>query len=246
MSSKIALDKTALVGFVNRYYLGGLGKSVVWVCENGKLTTDFMSDNHNARGNVSFKKFPYPEAFKLGIYNTDKFTRVIAPLDEKCEFAVEVEENEAKSLDLTDGNMLVHFMLSALDIIPTPATMKQIPKWDAGIKLTKELIERFTKGVGALPDVGTFTVRIENGSARLHIGYTSIDSDAIVINAEVTTGNTIAPLTFHNAPFREIFAANKDASQMKFDISERGLAKLEFESDMYKSLYYVVTTDEVR
>ena len=56
----------------------------------------------------------------------------------------------------------------------------------------------------------------------------------------------ISPITFPTSVFKEIFSANKDAKEMSLEISEKGLAKLEFDSDDYRTAYYVVSTEEAK
>ena len=117
---------------------------------------------------------------------------------------------------------------------------------DVGIKLTKELIERFIKGANALSEVGTFTVLIGKSNATFTIGYTSVASNSIAVDAELDYSKAISAITFPTSVFKEIFSANKEAKEMSLEVSEKGLAKLELDSDDYKTSYFVVSTEEAK
>lgn len=244
MANKTSINKSALEGFISRYYLGGLGKSVVWNYDGKKLTTDFAAESRTMKGTVTFKALGYPDAFKLGIFDTEKLTKLTSPLDNTCDLKVTVVDGEAKSLDLSDGSSTAHFMLSSLDLIPQVPKAKELPKMDVGVKLTKEFIERFIKGVNALSDVGTFTVAVDKNSAKFTIGFTTVASNSIAVTAELDFSKAVSPITFPTIAFKEVFSANKDAKEMSLEFSEKGLAKLDFESDDYKTQYFVVSTEE--
>ncbi len=246
MANKTSIDKSKLEGFVSRYFLGGLGKSVVWNYDGKKLTTEFAAEARTMKGTVTFKSLGYPDAFKLGIFDTEKLTKVVSPLDNDCELKVVIADGEAKSLDLSDGNVTSHFMLSSIDMIPQTPKAKELPKMDVGVKLTKELIERFIKGANALSEVITFTVSVDKNNAKFTIGYTTVASNSVAVNAELDYSKPISPITFPTPVFKEIFSANKDAKDMSLEFSEKGLAKLEFDSDDYKTTYYVVSTEEAK
>ena len=246
MANNSKIDKTRLDGFITRYYLGGLGKSVVWNYDGKKLTTDFAAESRTMRGSVTLKTLKYPDTFKLGIFDTEKLIKIISPLDKECDLKVTVVDEEAKSLELDDSNSIVYFMLSSIDMIPQTPKIKELPKMDVGIKLIADVIGRFISGANALSEVGTFTVTVEATGAKLTIGYTSVASNRFSIRTELDYSKSISPITFPAATFKEIFSANKDAKDMSLEISEKGLAKVEFDSDDYKGTYYVVSTEEAK
>jgi len=244
MANKTSIEKNKLDGFISRYFLGGLGKSVVWNYDGKKLSTDFAAEARTMKGNVTYKTLGYPEEFKLGIFDTERLIKLISALDDKCDLNVQVVDGEAKSLDLRDSKVLAHFMLSSVDMIPQPPKTKELPKMDVGIKLTKDLVEKFIRNANALSDVGTFTVTIGKSAAKLTVGYTSVASNSLSVDFELDFSKAISPITFPTSVFKEIFSANKDAKEMSLEISEKGLAKLEFDSDDYKTSYFVVSTEE--
>jgi hypothetical protein len=246
MAKQTSIDKSKLDGFISRYFLGGLGKSVVWNYDGKKLSTEFAAESRTMKGTVTFKSLGYPDAFKLGIFDTEKLMKVTSPLDTECELKVVIADGEAKSIDLSDGGSTAHFMLSSIDMIPQTPKAKELPKMDVGVKLTKELVERFIKGANALSDVGTFTVTVDKSSAKFTIGYTTVASNSIAVTAELDFSKAVSPITFPTPVFKEIFSANKDAKEMSLEFSEKGLAKIEFDSDDYKSTYYVVSTEEAK
>ena len=50
------MKKSELLNFVGRYHLAGATTSVKWVAKNGKLETEFITDDQNVIGNVKNKK----------------------------------------------------------------------------------------------------------------------------------------------------------------------------------------------
>lgn len=246
MANSTKIRKDELEGFISRYYLGGLGKSVVWNYDGKKLTTDYAAESRTMKGTVALKSLGYPDAFKLGIFDTEKLTKIISPLDKECDLKVVIADGEAKSIELDDGNASAFFMLSSIDMIPQTPKNKELPKMDIGIKLTGDVITRFINGVSALADVGTFTVSVEATGAKLTIGYTSVASNRFSIRAELDYSKSITPVTFPTSTFKEIFSANRDAKSMVMEVSEKGLARLEFDSDDYKCTYFVVSTEEAK
>ena len=46
------MKKNELLNFVGRYHLAGATTSVKWVAKDGKLETEFITDDQNVIGNV--------------------------------------------------------------------------------------------------------------------------------------------------------------------------------------------------
>ena len=46
------MKKSELLNFVNRYHLAGATTSVKWIAKDGKLETNFITDDQNVIGNV--------------------------------------------------------------------------------------------------------------------------------------------------------------------------------------------------
>jgi len=244
--SKTSIDKSKLEGFIQRYYLGGLGKSVVWKFDGKKLITEYATEARTMKGTVVLKGLTYPDAFNLGIFDTEKLLKLIGGLDNECEMKVLITDNEAKSLELSDKNSEIRFMLSSIDMIPSIPKAKDIPKGDVSVKLTNEVLERFIKHANALSEVGTFTFSVKKDMAEFKIGYTSVASNTISTYAELEVSKPISPIVFPTPVFKEIFSANKDATKMSLEVSEKGLAKMEFDSDDYKTTYFAVSTEEAK
>lgn len=244
---KTSIDKSKLEGFISRYYLGGLGKSVIWKFDGKKLITEYATEARTMKGTVVLKGLTYPDAFNLGIFDTEKLIKLMNPLDNECEMKVAVVGEEAKSIDMVDlKGTEMHFMLSALDMIPSIPKAKDIPKGDVSVKLTPEVLDRFIKAANALSEVGTFTFSVKKDKAEFKIGYTSVASNTLAVVAELETSKPISSIVFPTPVFVAIFSANKDATKMSLDVSEKGLAKLEFDSDEYKTAYFAVSTEEAK
>jgi hypothetical protein len=247
MSKGTKISKTKIDTFISKYFLGGLARSVVWTFKGKKLTTEFISDTRSMKGFVTYKECSYPEEFSMGIFDTEKLTKLISVLDDECTLAIDVVNGEAKTAKFNDGNVEAVFMLSSLDMIPPVPRTKELPKMDIGIKITKEFIERFIRAANALSEVGTVTVSHDKNGAKFTIGYSTVAANNITLYAECSFAHgNITQMTFPSNVYAQIFAANKEATKMNFEISEQGLSALEFESPEYSSTYYVISTQEAK
>ena len=63
------MKKSHIVNNIEKYYLNGLTKEVVWNIVDGKATIDFATETKDAIGKVIFD-MPLPDG-SLAIYSTD-------------------------------------------------------------------------------------------------------------------------------------------------------------------------------
>ena len=78
------MDKQKLVRFINKYYLGGIGESVLInsSASNQTLTTKFVSGDKNLLGTVEMSKWVFEDA-NLGVYNTEQLMKLLGVLKKK-------------------------------------------------------------------------------------------------------------------------------------------------------------------
>ena len=69
------MKKSHIVSNIEKYYLNGLTKEVVWNLVGSKATIDFATETKDAVGQVVFD-MPLPDG-PLAIYSTDALLRLI-------------------------------------------------------------------------------------------------------------------------------------------------------------------------
>ena len=65
------------------------------------------------------------------------------------------------------------------------------------------------------------------------------------IPVETTTNDITKPITFNANLFKEVLVANRECSSAILEVSNEGLAKVNFKVDDYDSTYHIVATQDV-
>ena len=136
--------------------------------------------------------------------------------------------------------------MSDLSVIPDPPALKRLPDFQTKVKLDTQFIDTFIKGKSALADVDMFTfVNDNNGNLSAVIGYSSTNTNRVTIPVETTTNGLTEPVTFNANLFKEMLVANKECKSAVLEVSNEGLAKVNFKIDDYDSTYYIVAMSDV-
>ena len=136
-------------------------------------------------------------------------------------------------------------MLSDLSVISDPPAMKRLPEFGTKIKLDSNFISTFIKGKGALSGVDTFSVVKSGEGCDVVIGYSSTNTNRVNIPTECETCNVTDPITFNANLFKEVLVANRECTSAVLEVSNEGLAKVNFKIDDYDSTYFVVAMQDV-
>lgn len=233
------MEKQKLNKFISKYSLGGLIESVKWELNNNILSTSFISDNKSVLGTVSMSGFEYEDK-TFGLYDTSKMIKILSVMEEGINFNVKDINGKPLSLQLKDEVTNARVVLSDISVIPTVPDLKELPKFDIKIKLDDVFIDRFIKSKSALADEDNFTFRVKNGVSEIIIGYSNINSNRIALIVSSDQTKDVKPITFSATYLKEILVANRESSDAILNISTKGLAHISFESDEYKSDYYLV------
>jgi len=236
------LKKNHIVDNIEKYYLNGLTKQVVWDIKGGKSTVEFATETKNAVGKVKFD-VPLPDG-PLAIYSTDALLRLLAITSE--EIQIELSKNNTGLVDklkIQDNKFDLNYHLSDLSIIPEVPNVQSVD-YDFKFKVDDEFISGFLKAHNALEkteDVTLNTTTTKQGEnvVEIVLGERSQHSHKVKFTemAEFTTQSDLIP--FSANVLREILAANK-GTEGQIEISNKGLMKLEFNSDESSAEYFVV------
>ena len=238
------MQKSKLDRFIQKYNLGGYVNSVKCKSNGDTLTTSFVTPDKSLLGNVTVDKFSFDNA-ELGIYQTDQLKSLIGVLGDDVSLDLSKFGDKAVSLNVKNGAISIDYVLSDLTVIPEPPALKRLPNFETKIKLDSSFIDTFVKGKSALSDVDTFTILNGKNGLEAIIGYSSTNTNRVNIPVETETNGITSPITFNANLFREVLVANKECSSAVLEVSNEGLAKVNFKIDDYDSTYYIVAMTDV-
>ena len=238
------MQKSKLDKFIQKYNLGGNVNSVKWKSSGDTLSTSFVTPDKSLLGNVKVNKFPFEES-ELGVYQTDQLKSLINVLGDDVSLDVSRAGDKAYSLKVKNGPVSVDYVLSDLSVIADPPALKRLPEFGTQIKLDNNFINTFIKGKSALSDVDTFTIVKTNEGCDVVIGYSSTNTNRVNIPVESTSCDVDTPITFNANLFKEVLVANKDCKSAVLEVSNEGLAKVNFKVDDYDSTYYIVAVTDI-
>ena len=238
------MQKSKLDKFIQKYNLGGNVNSVKWKSDGDSISTSFVTPDKSLLGNVKVEKFPFEDA-ELGVYQTDQLKSLIGVLGDDVSLDVSRAGDKAYSLKVKNGPVSVDYVLSDLSVIADPPALKRLPEFGTQIKLDNNFINTFIKGKGALSDVDTFTIVNGTNGCEVVIGYSSTNTNRVNIPVETTTNDLTDPITFNANLFKEVLVANRECTSAVLEVSNEGLAKVNFKIDDYDSTYYVVAMQDI-
>ena len=236
------MKKSHIVNNIEKYYLNGLTKQVVWVVQDNKAEVEFATETKNAVGKVIFD-VELPNG-SLAIYSTDALLRLLGITSD--EIQIELSKNNTGLVDklkIQDNKFDLNYHLSDLSIIPEVPNVQTVD-FDFSFKVDDEFISGFLKAHNALEkteDVTLNTTTTKQGEnvVEIILGERSQHSHKVKFTevAEFTTQSDLIP--FSANVLREILAANK-GTEGQIQVSNKGLMKLEFDSDTSSAEYFVV------
>ena len=239
------MQKSKLNRFIQKYNLGGNVNSVKWKSSGDSMSTSFVTPDKSLLGNVSISKFKLEDS-EIGVYQTDQLIKLLGVLGDKIELNLSKAGEQAVSLGIKNDSVSVNYVLSDLSVISDPPALKRLPEFGTKIKLDNKFIDTFIKGKSALSDVDMFTiVKNKNGGVDVVIGYSSTNTNRVNIPVETESNNIEKAVTFNANLFKEVLVANRECTSAVLEVSNEGLAKVNFKVDDYDSTYYVVAMQDI-
>ena len=239
------MEKTKLNKFIQKYNLGGNVNSVKWTADTNQLKTSFVTPDKSLLGTVVADNVKFEDA-DLGVYQTDQLQKLLSVLDNEVDLSLTRAGDRAVSLKVRNGSVSIDYVLSDLSVIPDPPALKRLPDFQTQVKLDENFIDTFIKGKSALADVDMFTfVNDKDGNLNAVIGYSSTNTNRVNIPVETETNGLTEPVTFNANLFKEMLVANKECKSAVLEVSNEGLAKVNFKVDDYDSTYFIVAMSDV-
>jgi len=238
------MDKYKLTRFIDKYHLNGNVNAVIINSKGDTLTTRFITGDKSLLGELKMNSWNFQDV-ELGVYDTEQLIRLLGVLDDDVTLNLTQSGDKAIALEISDKYSTVNFMLSDKSVINQPPPLKGIPEFQLKIKVDTNFITRFIGGKSALPDTDTFTVITSNDGVKLVIGYSSINTNRVTIPVETETYEDIDNVSFNANLFKDVLVANKECETAILEVSEKGLAKINFKVDQYDVTYYLVAVQSV-
>ena len=238
------MNKNKVSRFIDKYYLSGNVASVVLNSKGDTLSTRFITGDKSLLGELSMNSWNF-EDVELGVYNTEQLVKLLDVLSDDVEMKLTKAGDKAISLEVTDGTASVNYMLSDLSVINQPPKLKKIPEFHVKVKVDAKFIQKFISGKSALADTDSFTVITDNDNVKVVIGYSSINTNRVTIPVETDVYEEINKVSFNANLFRDVLSANKECESAVLEVSEDGLARINFKIDNYNATYYLVALQSV-
>ena len=238
------MQKTKLNRFIQKYNLNGNVNSVKWTAKDNTLSTSFVTSDKSLMGNVRVENLQMDEG-NVGVYTTDQLIKLLNVLGEDVTLDVSRFGDKAVSLKVKNGVVSVDYTLSDLSVIPDPPQLKRLPDFETQIKIDSTFIETFIKGKSALSESETFTIVNGKTGPQVIIGYATTNTNRVNIPVETDSNGLTDNVSFNANLFRDVLSANKECTSATLEVSNQGLARINFKVDDYDSTYYIVATQGV-
>ena len=234
------MNKIVLDTFIQKYNLGGNVNSVKWESSGDTLSTRFISPDKSLLGELTLIKQTLPK-FEVGVYDTPLLSKMLGTLADSIDFTLVNVDSNPVAFHLTDSIMSADYVLAAVGVIPDVPELKNVPEFTTLVNIDNQFINSFIRGKGALADVETFAINPIEGGLEFVIGYSDINSNRISIKVQSGAVNLTEPIVFNANLFKELLNANKECSKATLQISDKGLAYIEFNIDDFNVKYWLVS-----
>lgn len=253
------MKKKKLLQFISKYNLGNNVESVIWKIENEEISTRYISDDSELLAEVIMKNVTDPimvngvemngEIANLGVYDTKQFVKLLHVGEgEDISFSllradrgnhdpayalITIKDNSTKSE--TD------FLLVETSVIRDAPSVNDLPDADLKLTLDKAFRAEFIAGKNALPDAERFTVITSTNVVKIVIGHEDVNTNKVTL-FPIVQGDIkeIKNMNFSSMFLKEILTANSEVETATLNVSEKGIAVVEFETEDFSARYYLV------
>ena len=231
------MEKSKLVNFISRYYLGGKCEAVT-LKENGSgINCELIDGDQTVVGKIQWNTTPFMKG-SLGINHTGALTKMLSAVGENINIDVQEAGGKNYAMKITEGSTKLTFMLADTSVIPAVPTINAEPDYKVSINVDDDFISKFIKAKNALPDAKNFAVQVKNGQIKFIINYTTINADNISFEI-AGAAEEMEPICFSAEKLKEVLTANK-GDMGTLHISPDGLARIDFTGADFESSYWLV------
>ena len=237
------MNKITLDTFIQKYNLGGNVNSVKGESDGSTLSTRFISPDKSLLGQLTLTKQTLPE-FEVGVYDTPLLSKMLGTLADNVDFTLITPPSDDETpiaFHFSDSVISADYVLAAIGVIPDVPELKNEPEYKTLVNIDSQFINSFIRGKGALADVETFAITPVDGGLEFTIGYRDINSNRISIKVQSGAVSITDSVVFNANLFKEVLNANKECSKATLQISDKGLAHIEFNVDDFNVKYWLVS-----
>lgn len=246
------MEKKHIETFIKKYNLGGLIEGVRWNNDSDNLVATAMTSDRKLFASVVWDKAAtFFKDIEIGIQDTTKLKRMLAPLSENVAVSLDIDENDktrVRQVIADDGKNTINYQAAQVGVLDSVPKMKNIPPFDVELTLSPEFIDAYNKSFAALgDDAALFTLIMSKKKQKLEmvLGYKQNLSDRIALEVSATTGKDTVknPISFNAKHLKEVLSANSEVKNPVLNIAEAGLASISFANDGFNSQYYMIKID---
>ena len=232
------MEKSKLVSFISRYYLGGNCEAVTLKEDGDSINCELIDGDQTVVGKIKWNTTPFMKG-ALGINHTGALTKMLSAVNENINIDVQEAGGKNYAMKISEGSTKLTFMLADTSVIPAVPTINQEPQYHVSINVDESFINRFIKAKNALPDAKNFAVQVKGGNIIFVINYTTINADNISFEMGTTPNTDMEPICFSADKLKEVLTANK-GDMGTLHISPDGLARIDFTGSDFESSYWLV------
>ena len=246
------MEKKNIETFIRKYNLGGLIEGVRWNNVNDDLVATAMTSDRKLFTSVVWEKnATFFKDVEIGIQDTTKLKKMLAPLSDTINVALDIDEEDAtrvRQLIADDGKNTMNYQAAQVGVLDSVPKMKNIPSFDVEINLSPEFVNALNKSFAALGDDQTlFTLIMSKKKQKMEmvLGYKQNLSDRIALEVSTNTGKDTVktPISFNAKHLKEVLSANSEVENAVLYVAEAGLASIGFSVDGFISQYYMIKID---
>lgn len=232
------MEKSKLVSFISRYYLGGNCEAVTLKEDGDSINCELIDGDQTVVGKIKWNTTPFMKG-ALGINHTGALTKMLSAVNENINIDVQEAGGKNYAMKISEGSTKLTFMLADTSVIPAVPTINVEPQYHVSINVDESFINRFIKAKNALPDARNFAVQVKGGKIIFVINYTTINADNISFEMGNTPNADMEPICFSADKLKEVLTANK-GDMGTLHISPDGLARIDFTGTDFESSYWLV------
>jgi len=242
-----------MLDFINCYNLNNLFESVKWDYNNlnKKLSVTFKSPDKSSLGIVLLKDIDLDtNDFSIGVYDTTKLKDLLNVFkDDEINIDFLMQNNSYTKINLYDDKDIfnVKYNLADLTIIPAGGAIKQKPNYDLVTEcdFSTDFLNahKAIKSQNFMINSTKSTIKFimfEDSDPTSNFKGNQIDITCKLLDTD-ENNNLLKDLYFDTSIFKSILLANNfKNAKCTLSISNDGILKLEFSSDDFNNVYYLL------
>jgi hypothetical protein len=232
------MEKSKLQSFINRYYLAGNCEAVILKENENGVGCELIDMDQTVVGKIQWNTLPFMKG-ELGINHTGALIKMLSAVGENINIEVQDAAGKNYAMKISEGSTKATFMLADTTVIPAVPAINAEPPYEVSLPIDDEFVSKFIKAKNALPDAKNYAVHVVNGTIKVIINYTTVNSDNITFEIGTSTGEDLQPICFSADKLKEILVANK-GDKGTMHVSSHGLSRIDFTGTDFSSNYWLV------